>query len=150
MLKRLAEAHPESMVQLTYQYRMHEDICQLSNDLVYGGRLKCANEEVRRQQLQLPVLQQNLPQPEWLTIATDPTRPVVFLNTDSIHATSSEGKVIPEVALERTSGRGKGGSIVNDVEANLVRLVVQNLISRGLPPSSIGVVCPFRAQVRTH
>ena len=131
---------------------MHEEICKLSNDLVYGGTLKCANDTVRSQQLTLPNFENKAPQSEWLRKAVDPSIPVVFLDTDGVHSTSTPADkvIVPEVALERTSARGEGGSIVNDTEAKLVRVVVDTLTSTGLSPSSIGVVCPFRAQVRNN
>jgi DNA replication ATP-dependent helicase Dna2 len=148
MLKRIAEKHPESIAQLTYQYRMHEDICQLSNDIIYGGKLKCANDKVRRQQLEMTGFPENLSTQylmPWMTQVVDPSKAVVFLNTDGIKATCTTENDTP--TLERTSGRSKGGNIVNDTEGKLVRVVVESMLSCGLQPSSIGVVCPFRAQV---
>jgi DNA replication ATP-dependent helicase Dna2 len=153
MLKRLAEKHADSVAQLTYQYRMHEDICQLSNDLVYGGKLKCANDHVRRRKLDLQGFPENIPcgaqvsSMEWLTRVVDPSESVVFVDTDKI---GSEGGSAPRdsfQSLERTSGRGIGGAIVNDTEASLVRDIVGGLLSCGLDASSIGLICPFRAQV---
>lgn len=47
LLKRLAEKVPESIAQLTLQYRMHEHIVMLCNAIAYGGDLKCGNEQVR-------------------------------------------------------------------------------------------------------
>jgi len=146
MLKRIADSHPESIAPLTYQYRMHEEICQLSNDLVYGGQLKCANDQIRRRRLDLASFPENIPSQtssQWLRSAVDPAWPVVFLNTDEINQNAKS-----KLYLERTSGRTKGGSIVNDTEASLVRIVVTTLLSCGLDPPLIGVVCPFRAQVR--
>jgi DNA replication ATP-dependent helicase Dna2 len=152
LLKWLADSHPDSIAQLTFQYRMHEEICKLSNDLVYSGTLKCANDTVRSQQLTLPNFGNKATQSEWLRRAVDPSIPVVFLDTDGVHSTSTptDKVIVPEVALERTSARGEGGSIVNDTEAKLVSVVVDTLASAGLSPSSIGVVCPFRAQVRNN
>jgi DNA replication ATP-dependent helicase Dna2 len=49
----LSEAHPESVVDLSMQYRMNEDIMCLSNELIYEGRLKCGSEEVMMQGLKL-------------------------------------------------------------------------------------------------
>jgi DNA replication ATP-dependent helicase Dna2 len=155
MLKRLAEQHPFSVAQLTYQYRMHEDICQLSNDIVYKGRLKCADVTVAHRILSLSGFPENLPSVvradsrPWLKQAIDPSSAVVFLNTDTIEGASphhdSPGTFSP---LERSNGRKVGGSIVNDAEASLVRICVGGLLACGLDASSIGVICPFRAQLR--
>lgn len=38
--------------------------------------------------------------------------------------------------------------MVNDREVIIVRRIIQELLESGLPPSSIGVISPFRAQVR--
>ena len=154
LLKQLADSHPESIAQLTLQYRMNEEICQLGNDIVYKGTLKCANNKVAHRRLDLPGFPENVPQTSvtWVSTAIDPSKPVIFLDTDGIQV---EGSTIdngekPEKAVtywERSSGRSKGGSIVNDMEAKIVSQVVDALRKCGLEASSVGVVCPFRAQV---
>lgn len=153
LLKRLAEAHPQGIVQLTYQYRMNEQICQLSNEIVYGGSLKCANSKVRNRQLQLvgfpenvPVLSSQIPQ-SWLTNVLNPNRRVVFLNTDQMHTFGEGGHAISP--LERVTGRGSGGGVINETEVFLVRKIIHGLLSCGLEATKIGVICPFRAQVST-
>jgi len=40
LLKYLAEAQPDSVAKLSYQYRMNSEIWQLSNDIIYAGLLK--------------------------------------------------------------------------------------------------------------
>lgn len=37
---------------------------------------------------------------------------------------------------------------MNDAEAEIVQTVVNSMLSCGLEASSIGLICPFRAQVR--
>jgi DNA replication ATP-dependent helicase Dna2 len=154
MLKHLADQHSDSIAQLTYQYRMHEDICQLSNDLVYNGKLKCANDEVRWRRLELSGFPENIPcvnqaaPGEWLIRAIDPSAPVVFVNTDKIGTTTDTNEADSIIPHERTSGGGNHGSSVNEMEVEVVRLLVGGLLGCGLDASSIGVICPFRAQVR--
>jgi DNA replication ATP-dependent helicase Dna2 len=156
MLKHLADQHSDSVAQLTYQYRMHEDICQLSNDVVYKGKLKCANDEVRWRRLELKGFPENIPSinrappGEWLIRAIDPSNPVIFVNTDKMGTATDTNEADSIIPHERTSGGGNHGNIVNDVEAEVVRLLVGGLLGCGLDASSIGVICPFRAQVRTH
>jgi DNA replication ATP-dependent helicase Dna2 len=156
MLSRLAEAHPESVSQLTYQYRMHASICKLSNDIAYNGKLKCANAFVANRKLQLIGFPENLPQASnqgrhhWLLRTLDPAQAVVFLDTDTIKCTlpgeDMIGKLFP---LERsTSRQSGGGSIVNDTEALLVNSVVKGFLACGLDASDLGVICPYRAQLR--
>lgn len=54
LFRRLSEAHPHAVVDLTSQYRMNEDIMLLSNKLIYGDRLRCGSEEVAKRTLVVP------------------------------------------------------------------------------------------------
>ncbi|KAF9458560.1 DNA replication factor Dna2-domain-containing protein [Collybia nuda] len=54
LFRRLSDAHPHAVVDLTHQYRMNEDIMVLSNKLIYGDRLRCGSEKVAHQSLELP------------------------------------------------------------------------------------------------
>lgn len=152
MLKRLADQHPESVAQLTYQYRMHEEICQLSNDIIYKGKLTCGNATVATRTLTLDNFPRGLPMgsdhQHWLFRAVDPTSPVVFLNTDKITLSTASQGADSVHSLERSIGRRAGGSIINETEASLVKDTVSALLGCGLEPSSVGLICPFRAQIR--
>jgi DNA replication ATP-dependent helicase Dna2 len=149
MLKELAEKYPESIAQLTYQYRMHADICQLSNDLAYGGKLKCANNEVAYKRLELNgsgkesdrILR--LASSLWLTQTLDPRCAVKFLDTDSIRNNKAEFD-----SLEHTADSRVGGSIINQTEAEIVCAIVDEIIALGVSPTCIGIICPFKAQLR--
>src|SRR3569623_617241 len=151
MLKRLAEAHPSSVAKLSHQYRMNKDICALSNEIVYAGSLKCADDVVGGRRLDLPGYPENLPpsvlHDPWLSATLNPAIPVVFIDTDRL-CTESDNDTLH--CLERLTGRagGGGGSVMNDTEASIVQKVVGGLLMCGLTSSSIGVICPFRAQVR--
>ena len=46
LFKHLCDAHPTTVVNLEYQYRMNSDIMLLSNTLVYNHRLKCGTPSV--------------------------------------------------------------------------------------------------------
>ena len=81
----------------------------------------------------------------WLKAVLNPYRPMLFADTDEI--LPKKGECIQ--ALERAAARGPGGNVVNDTEATLVNLIVQGLVTCGLHPSAIGVICPFNAQVST-
>jgi DNA replication ATP-dependent helicase Dna2 len=146
MLKHLADAHPESVAQLAHQYRMNEDICYLSNDIIYGGALMCANDFVRQQRLSLPGFPENSPLEKFFMRAIDPSMPVAFVNTDLIGKESYENKGCIQ-QLESMHGRGSGGKTVNETELALVCLIVETLVRCGAAASSIGVISPLRAQV---
>ena len=159
MLKRLAERQPDSIAKLTLQYRMHENICNLCNEIIYRGELKCANETVRSSKLILSRYPKALPIPTqhdsngneptssdvgWLQRVLNPDMPAVFVDTDALGCSASG----TFQGLERSSGRRQGGTIVNDTEVSLVRSIVRSLLKCGLNSASIGVICPYRSQLR--
>jgi DNA replication ATP-dependent helicase Dna2 len=147
MLKRLADEHPNAVAQLTLQYRMHEDICLLPNLLVYKGGLKCANDDVKSKKLRLnsfprslkTIIKPNNKGLGWLLPVLNPNKPVVFVNTDNI----GQDLEFCGKGGNRSSSRG----LVNDTELELSRFVVNGLLVCGLPPSSVGIISPYRAQV---
>ena len=127
---------------------MHRDICQLSNDIVYGGALKCADETVAQRELVLPGYPENLVSrsnrvDSWLQEVVDPRHAVAFLDTDG-------NKSSPFRSLERkqSSKHGGRGGMVNNAEANLVCSLLQSLVACGCNLSSIGVIVPFKSQLR--
>ena len=152
MLKRLADKHPDAVAQLTLQYRMHSEICNLPNLLVYKGNLKCANDEVRKKKLILPQFPRYLRRIinpgntglGWLVPVLNPNKPVAFASTDMISQSSSKGFE----GLEVSRGRGNDrGGLVNDIEVSLTKFVVQGLQGCGLDLANIGIISPYRAQV---
>jgi DNA replication ATP-dependent helicase Dna2 len=160
MLMRLAEMHPSTVAALTYQYRMNEEICKLSSYLIYGGRLKCGNEEVRHRKLDLPGFPNALPVTvsqtkglwPWLKMTVSPENPVIFVDTDNMrkippNGTSNKENVTMEALEEKRGGRA-GGKVTNPIEAILARYIIKGLISSGANPKEIGVISPFRAQVQ--
>lgn len=54
LFKRLSERHPHAVISLEHQYRMNQDIMELSNTLIYEQRLKCGTQGVARAVLELP------------------------------------------------------------------------------------------------
>ncbi|KAJ1958761.1 DNA replication endonuclease-helicase Dna2 [Dispira parvispora] len=68
----------------------------------------------------------------WLQQVLEPTRSVVFLNTDTVPA--------PEVRI--------GELVHNPVEATLVSQIVETLIHCGLAEDSLGVIAPYKAQLK--
>ena len=128
MLMHLAEGFPDAVAKLTMQYRMNEDICHFSNLVAYKGLLKCGNDTVKNQRLHLPVEPKTETNPErqWIERVINPNNPVVFL----------------DCAAKESSGP------VNLQEVSIVEQCVQSLSNCGVPMSSIGVITPFRSQVR--
>jgi DNA replication ATP-dependent helicase Dna2 len=132
LLKRRDEeyraAHPGSesaCVALTTQYRMHEQIAAFPSHCFYGGELR-AHPSVARRQLSFgsPVTPR-LGERAAILRALHPGQPVVFLN---VTTPESEARV-------------------SQAEARLVRELVTALLGRGVGPSQIGIIAPYRAQV---
>lgn len=137
LFKRLTTAHPEAVIKLSYQYRMCKDIMNVANVLVYNGELSCLSEVVFRAKLipKTPPSQQAA-LPQWVRNVVDPDRHVVFCNTDTVAGTGAREVCQDEV-------------IFNEDEANIVALVVAGLVDGlGIPPEEIGVVTPYRRQIK--
>lgn len=56
----LAEARPESVSYLEYQYRMNKEIMDVANLLIYDGKLKCGNYQVASKSLKVPAMEEGL------------------------------------------------------------------------------------------
>lgn len=169
-MSRLADAHPKSVAKLTLQYRMNGDISDICNEVMYKGALKCASTSIESSRLALRGFPTEVPTAlkslstiqievqesdcsNVLQSIIDPTRPVVFINTDTVESSNmcsakSEKDWTLKIGLEKTFGRKcYGGNVVNDYELNLVKLTVHSLLQCGAKPSDIGIISPFRSQV---
>ncbi len=106
-MRRLADAMPVAVSRLSLQYRMHKDICDLCNEIIYKGDLKCANEQVSNTLLTLENFPSGLPkvqnrtltshppksfpsfpseEQDWLHRVIDPRSVVVFADTDKVNS----------------------------------------------------------------
>ncbi|XP_062417774.1 DNA replication ATP-dependent helicase/nuclease DNA2 [Pungitius pungitius] len=144
LFKRL-ELHGESVVQLNVQYRMNREIMSLSNSLMYEGRLECGSERTATALLTLPFLlsvQSQLgsfskchPQLDltWIHATLLPSRPVCFLDCSMVPALESVEK----------------GGVSNHTEAALIHNLLLMLIKAGCKPSDIGVIAPYRQQLKS-
>ncbi|XP_035254823.1 DNA replication ATP-dependent helicase/nuclease DNA2 isoform X1 [Anguilla anguilla] len=141
LFKRL-EHHKDAVVQLTVQYRMNSKIMSLSNALVYGGKLECGSEHTARSVLQLPMrmaverdLELYLSQVAhrgWIRAVVEPENPICFLDTSKVPA--------PETVEK--------GGISNHAEAALVHCIVSLLLKAGCKAGDIGVIAPYRQQLK--
>jgi len=75
----------------------------------------------------------------WPIKALDPSRGVVFVNTDGDKATG----VISSLEEKHPSS----GKLVNSTESRLVLGLIKILLWAGLEGTSIGVISPYRSQV---
>jgi DNA replication ATP-dependent helicase Dna2 len=130
-------------VHLGHQYRMNEEIMLISNELIYSHRLKCGNYQVATARLELPRLTQGLQLAHgdyprcngtdcWLEHVLNPSRTVVFLDT----------AIVPAVETR------VGAQLNNRTEATIVSQIVDSLIACGLSGEEVGVISPYRSQLR--
>ncbi|KAG0168654.1 Tripartite DNA replication factor [Apophysomyces sp. BC1015] len=147
----LAEAHPQAVVFLEYQYRMNKEIMSVSNTLIYDNKLKCGNEWVASRSLTLSRFSEGMDEihkqwqdkPDsskkcmesrcWLQKILDPSSKVVFVDTDALSADE-----------ERLSGN----QLQNPTEANLILQTAESLLACGVREEQIAVVSVYRSQLR--
>nr|XP_057945635.1 DNA replication ATP-dependent helicase/nuclease DNA2 [Doryrhamphus excisus] len=144
LFKRL-ECHSEAVVHLNVQYRMNRQIMSLSNCLMYDGRLECGSDRTASALLSLPTLpsvqsaldslsgtqpQQDL---AWIQATLLPSNPVCFLDCSMVPALES---------VEQ-------GGISNRTEAIVIHLLLSLLLKAGCKPSDVGVIAPYRQQLKT-
>lgn len=142
LFKLLTEAHPDAVVSLTMQYRMNEDIMSLSNALIYDGRLRSADRSLSDLSLKIPMGiatdsfhymdPRACPERCWISDLMQPERNVVFANTDMLHA--KESRI--------------GNRLQNEAEARLTFQLVNAFIRGGIEASEIGVITPYRQQIK--
>ncbi|CAG8452223.1 3265_t:CDS:2 [Cetraspora pellucida] len=138
----LTGKHPRAVTRLRYQYRMHEDIMNLSNCLIYDYKMLCGLPTGPESFLKIPGWNNNFfsqfhkendnrcKEECWLQTVLDPWKPVVMVDTDNLEARESRG-------LNQ-----------NNVEASLIEQCVKAMLIGGVPQTDIGIITPFRHQIK--
>jgi len=149
LFERLANAHPSTVSQLRFQYRMNEDIMTLSNHLIYNGQLRCGTENVSKRRLtdmnemKLAELSGGESSREdWLRRAMSSAFPVVFLDMDRVETCSDS------FSDKKNDQNNLEGKTEHKVEAQLVSQLVKCSVCCGVNPKDIGVISPYRDQLR--
>lgn len=126
----LNNAYPEHVVELTNQYRMNADIMAISNDLVYGGRLKCGTTEVANRQLDVA----SPPGcPEWVQEVLKPERRVTFVDYEG---------------MDGVGETRNGDQIENPGECELISEVVEAMVEGGVEQKNIGLMSFYNGQLQ--
>lgn len=153
LFKLLNDAHPQAVVELGTQYRMCADVMELSNQLIYNGRLKCGTPAVASRTLSIPNMpglstchyspstaaarKDACPGPKagkcWMRDLLDPQVKAVFIDTDSL--------------LPQSREEAKGNRIVSQTEASIVTQLVSALLATGVPGGEVGVMTHYRSQL---
>ncbi|KAI4164094.1 MAG: hypothetical protein LQ342_002330 [Letrouitia transgressa] len=157
LFKMLSDNQPCSVVNLTHQYRMCEDVMSLSNTLIYNGLLKCGDATVANRTLNIPDMEalkvhHHTPQTLmatplniksmclnpargscWIRDVLDPSTKACFINTDPLLPASRESET--------------GSRIVNACEVTLCTQLVESLLTCGVSAMDIGVITLYRSQL---
>ncbi|GJD09930.1 DNA replication ATP-dependent helicase/nuclease DNA2 [Galdieria sulphuraria] len=145
LFERLCLEHPEATVTLCKQYRMAEDIMQLSNQLIYSNQLQCADEQVANRCLATCSNETICSYPEWLQKCIDGPSRVIFLDTDALPAREIRNKQDTEETM--FSDVTNTSTIHwNPQEAALIVKIVSTLHLCGVALEDIGIISPYRAQ----
>ena len=117
---------PSTMLRI--QYRMNETIMDFPNALMYEGALQASPDVAERI---LPCRCDDV-DTQWQSVL-DPNRPVVFVDTDC-----DACETLPPHST----------SYINEKEADVCALLVENLLKTGVPSANIGIITPYNAQQR--
>lgn len=139
LFKRLSDAHPSAVVPLSSQYRMNEEIMLLSNKLIYDDRLRCGNEAIAKQALQLPhratcadVGASTCDADCWIQGLLEEDAKAVFVDTDAVPAEETRA----------------GDLVQNPTEAALVTQLAQALVASGVRQHDVALITPYRQQIK--
>ncbi len=124
LFERLEAVFPEASALLTVQYRMHDAIMGFSSNEFYAGQLTSHPS----------VAAHTLADLEGVVDSETLRRPLVIIDTAGFDA--------PEEEDEEERSRSNPG------EVRIVKNEISRLIASGVSPRDIGVITPYRAQVR--
>lgn len=134
MFDRLLNDYGEGIKRLlNTQYRMHEKIMRFPADELYDGKLVAAEAVQARL---LKDLEYGVEETE------DTSEPLVYYDT--------QGGDFAEKTEDEATGRKSvilGDSKSNDLEAAVVKMHVQKLVSAGVRDEDIAVITPYNAQL---
>ena len=121
LFERMIKIHPQNLIQLTEQYRMHPKIIEYSSRKFYNNTL-INSYQVRNNGRVNINFNQNF---RWFNNDI----PIMFIHIE-----------------ERENLSSSGCSWENEKEANLVCQIVRKIINCGINPNDIGIITPYLAQ----
>ena len=131
LFQMIASRNSKAVFSLNEQYRMNQDIMQLSNTLSYNGQMKAGSSNVAQRRLSIE------PNPncakeccKWLNFCLDPDNSAIFVDTNGL-----QGE------------RSRNNSFSNCAELNVISTLLRALKRCGVPMSSVGMICPYRQQL---
>lgn len=134
LMERIARTHPECVVMLSTQYRMHEEIMKFSNDWFYGGTMKAAPEVRHRGILDLDLA-------------------VEWIDTDCVDSTPGPETDNAEKAFREALAGGGNGRInvdealltLSTLAGYMAKIGEERILEERI---NFAVISPYHAQVR--
>lgn len=134
LMERIARTHPECVVMLSTQFRMHEEIMKFSNDWFYGGTMKAAPEVRHRGILDLDLA-------------------VEWIDTDCVDSTPGPETDNAEKAFREALAGGGNGRInvdealltLSTLAGYMAKIGEERILEERI---NFAVISPYRAQVR--
>lgn len=133
---------------LGHQYRMNSTITKLANNLTYKGKLKCADEEIEKATMEIPspyMLRVKLLTQKWLSkiLSSHLDMACTLVDTGDVYEKATKFK---ESLNEDPTGKSK--LYINYCEIGVVLCIVEWLLESGVEGESIGIIAPYRDQVK--
>ena len=120
IFNRLFEMYPDASTLLTTQYRMHESIAKITNEIFYEGKLR-TSENIAKRTLSLKADRHQI---------LNSKTPVVFVDTSKVEY------------YEDNIGSGCS----NTKEAKYIADIISLFVKEGIKTEAIGVVTPYVKQ----
>ena len=119
IFNRLKDQYPKNYTFLDTQYRMNQEIAEISNNLFYEGKLK-TYEEIADQTLECQL-------DEETALLVNPKTPLTFIDTQEAD--------YHEI--------GVGGGCENEGEAKIVTQIVNAFLENDIDPGDMGIITPY-------
>lgn len=127
----LNDVYPQSVVELSTQYRMNEEIMTISNHLIYDGRLRCGNDEVAQRRLSISTIDDI--EDVWIKKVLNPEQSVAFVDYADVDGISEHRN---------------GDQIENVGECEMISQLVEQMVLHGVNVSDIGLMSFYNGQLR--
>ena len=125
--------HDNVYVKLNLQYRMNEKILEISNECMYNNCMKCANEKIAKQCLQLNNLHNNSNIKNWIKDVLNPSKPVIFIDYNML-------------LKENEINFNNNESDKNEFEIDIIFQIISALNLLKFNMNEIGIITPYKTQ----
>ena len=155
LFEKLSKIHYNSLITLTIQYRMNDEIMNLCNHLIYNNIMSCDNKLISNARLELSESYQMINDNDWLGVCVGNKQSVIFLNTDPLFANvineRNEESFIDEDDFNETNEKNKSNQFTcnsNEKEIEIIRLISWQLRKLKYNLNKLGIISPYRMQVK--